>query len=76
MALLLRHWAWFEKIIWISAALGCGRDPAWGAKKVGEVPCRDGHIFFALAGCVCLGKERNESPGTGPASRWGGKIYE
>ena len=27
---------WFEKIIWISAALGCGRDPAWGAKKVGE----------------------------------------
>ena len=30
-------------------ALGSGRGPAWGAKKVGEkVPCRDSHTFFAL----------------------------
>ena len=32
-----------------SVALGSGRGPAWGAKKVGEkVPCRDSHTFFAL----------------------------
>ena len=45
--------------IGFSAALGTGGDPAWGAKKVGEVPCRDSHTFFALRRSTSPARERS-----------------
>ena len=34
---------------------------AWGAKKVGEVPCRDGQTFFAQVDTTGKSKDRNGS---------------
>ena len=45
--------------IGFSAALGTGGDPAWGAKKVGEVPCRDSHTFFALRRSTSPARQRS-----------------
>ena len=45
--------------IGFSAALGTGGDPAWGAKKVGEVPCRDSHILFAFLHWAGPARERS-----------------
>ena len=47
--------------VWVQRHAG----PAWGAKKVGEVPCRDSHILFGpVSGrpySLCLGGHNRPS---------------
>ena len=42
---------------WLFCGTGHQRDPAWGAKKVGEARCPDSHTFSALANTTGKGKE-------------------
>ena len=48
---------------------GPARHSAWGAKKVGEVPCRDGHTFFAFLHTTCRVRKHNTTAqALGPAA--------